>query len=102
MAAGSCSCGARSRVLGNEVPAPSRAHPHGRPLREKASIRTIAAELGRSPSMISREIRRDGMPLRGDHTPWVYRPHAAQRRARPAPALAQARLDRPEHRAAER
>ncbi|GHA98975.1 IS30 family transposase [Streptomyces chryseus] len=57
-------------------------------LREKASIRTIAAELGRSPSTISREIRRNGMPLRGDHNRWAYRPHAAQRRAeqrRPRP-----------------
>ncbi|MFJ3217408.1 helix-turn-helix domain-containing protein [Kitasatospora sp. NPDC086801] len=34
-------------------------------LRENASIRTIAAELGRSPSTINREIRRNGMPLRG-------------------------------------
>jgi transposase, IS30 family len=52
------------------------------------SVRTIAAELGRSPSTISREIRRNGMPLRGDHTRWAYRPHAAQRRAdarRPRP-----------------
>ncbi|MCQ8195599.1 IS30 family transposase [Streptomyces rugosispiralis] len=57
-------------------------------LREKASVRTIAAELGRSPSTISREIRRNGMPLRGDRTRWAYRPHAAQRRAdrrRPRP-----------------
>lgn len=37
-------------------------------LREKASVRTIAAELGPQPSRISREIRRNGMPLRGDHT----------------------------------
>ncbi|MBR8638645.1 IS30 family transposase [Streptomyces tuirus] len=57
-------------------------------LREKASVRTIAAELGRSPSTISREIRRNGMPLRGDRSRWAYRPHAAQRRAdarRPRP-----------------
>ncbi|GHH77116.1 IS30 family transposase [Streptomyces sulfonofaciens] len=57
-------------------------------LREKASVRTIAAELGRSPSTISREIRRNGMPLRGERTRWAYRPHAAQRRAdrrRPRP-----------------
>lgn len=50
-------------------------------LREKASIRQIAAELGRSPSTISREIRRNGMPLRGDTSRWAYRPHAAQSRA---------------------
>ncbi|CAM5636057.1 IS30 family transposase OS=Streptomyces aurantiogriseus OX=66870 GN=GCM10010251_38850 PE=3 SV=1 [Streptomyces aurantiogriseus] len=57
-------------------------------LREKASVRAIAAELGRSPSTISREIRRNSMPLRGDRTRWAYRPHAAQRRAdqrRPRP-----------------
>ncbi|MGP8299289.1 IS30 family transposase [Streptomyces inhibens] len=57
-------------------------------LREKASVRQIARELGRSPSTISREIRRNGMPLRGDASRWVYRPHAAQRRAeqrRPRP-----------------
>ncbi|MCS0635521.1 IS30 family transposase [Streptomyces sp. LP05-1] len=57
-------------------------------LREKASIRQIASELGRSPSTISREIRRNGMPLRGDSSRWAYRPHAAQSRAdarRPRP-----------------
>ncbi|MFK3732851.1 IS30 family transposase [Streptomyces sp. NPDC088090] len=56
------------------------------PLREKAAIRTIAAELGRSPSTISREIRRNGALWRG--TQWAYRPHAAQARAegrRPRP-----------------
>ncbi|MFD9607013.1 IS30 family transposase [Streptomyces sp. NPDC059970] len=55
-------------------------------LREKASIRTIAAELGRSPSTISREIRRNGALWRG--TEWTYRPYAAQARAdarRPRP-----------------
>uniref|UniRef100_UPI003BA9DB47 IS30 family transposase n=1 Tax=Streptomyces sp. NBC_01001 TaxID=2903713 RepID=UPI003BA9DB47 len=57
-------------------------------LREKAPVRTIAAELGRSPSTISREIRRNGMPLRGNQSRWAYRPHAARRRAdqrRPRP-----------------
>jgi transposase len=57
-------------------------------LREKASVRTIAAELGRSPSTVSREIRRNGMPLRADASRWAYRPHAAHRRAeqrRPRP-----------------
>ncbi|WP_280694051.1 MULTISPECIES: IS30 family transposase [unclassified Kitasatospora] len=52
-------------------------------LREKASIRTIAAELGRSPSTISREIKRNSHPESG-----AYRPHAAQARAdarRPRP-----------------
>jgi transposase, IS30 family len=55
-------------------------------LREKASIRQIAAELGRSPSTISREIRRNGALWRG--TKWTYRPYAAQARAdarRPRP-----------------
>ncbi|XVQ16255.1 IS30 family transposase [Spirillospora sp. CA-255316] len=46
-------------------------------LREKAGVRTIAAELGRSPSTISREIRRNRHP-----TSHQYRPHAAQARAR--------------------
>ena len=55
-------------------------------LREKASIRQIAAELGRSPSTVSREIRRNGALWR--RRDWVYRPHAAHRRAeerRPRP-----------------
>ncbi|MCD9592438.1 IS30 family transposase [Streptomyces sp. 8ZJF_21] len=57
-------------------------------LPEKATVRAIAAELGRSPSTVSREIRRNGMPLRGDRSRWACRPHAAQRRAeqrRPRP-----------------
>jgi IS30 family transposase len=52
-------------------------------LLEKATIRSIAAELGRSPSTISREIRRNRHPGNGQ-----YRPHAAQARAdarRPRP-----------------
>ncbi|MFF2066977.1 IS30 family transposase [Streptomyces sp. NPDC058200] len=56
-------------------------------LREKASIRTIAAELGRSPSTISREIHRNGTPAH-DSSRITYRPHAAQARAeerRPRP-----------------
>lgn len=55
-------------------------------LREKASIRQIAAELGRSPSTVSREIRRNG--ARWSNGQWAYRPHAAHRRAeerRPRP-----------------
>ncbi|MCA1218656.1 IS30 family transposase [Streptomyces sp. 8L] len=55
-------------------------------LREKASIRTIAAELGRSPSTVSREIRRNGALWRG--TEWTYRPYVAESRAaarRPRP-----------------
>lgn len=52
-------------------------------LREGASIRAIAADLGRHPSTISREIRRNQHPTNGQ-----YRPHAAQARAearRPRP-----------------
>jgi IS30 family transposase len=52
-------------------------------LGEQASVRAIAAELGRSPSTISREIRRNRHPGNGQ-----YRPHAAQARAdarRPRP-----------------
>jgi IS30 family transposase len=44
--------------------------------RAKMSVRTIAAELGRSPSTVSRELRRNAHPASGD-----YRPHAAQARA---------------------
>ncbi|WP_327337264.1 IS30 family transposase (plasmid) [Streptomyces sp. NBC_01324] len=57
-------------------------------LREKATVRAIAAELGRSPSTISREIRRNGILLRKDSPRRVYRPYAAQSRAdarRPRP-----------------
>lgn len=52
-------------------------------LREKATVRAIAVELGRSPSTVSREIRRNRHPGNGH-----YRPHAAQARAdarRPRP-----------------
>ncbi|WP_277922244.1 helix-turn-helix domain-containing protein [Streptomyces sp. Root369] len=66
-------------------------------LREKATVRSIAAELSRSPSTVSREIRRNRtMDPRGQ---WHYRPHAAQARAdarRPRPKSGQ---DRDEHRA---
>lgn len=57
-------------------------------IREKASIRAIATELGRSPSTISREIRRNGMAVGGNTPHRTYRPHAAQARAesrRPRP-----------------
>jgi IS30 family transposase len=48
-------------------------------LREGASLRAIAAELGRSPSTVSREIRRNRRPMpKGG---WFYRPFHAQRRA---------------------
>ena len=54
-------------------------------LREQATIRAIAGELGRAPSTISREVRRNAHPRTG-----VYRPHAAQARAdarRPRPKV---------------
>jgi IS30 family transposase len=55
-------------------------------LRENATVRQIAAELGRAPSTVSREVRRNRTtdPRGGHH----YRPHAAQARAdarRPRP-----------------
>ncbi|MFJ3594876.1 IS30 family transposase [Streptomyces sp. NPDC090133] len=56
-------------------------------LREKATIRQIASELGRSPSTVSREIHRNRTVLHG-YGSWYYRPHAAQARAdarRPRP-----------------
>ncbi|WP_455709534.1 IS30 family transposase [Microbispora rosea] len=52
-------------------------------LRQRVSIREIARELGRAPSTISREIRRNQHPTNGQ-----YRPHAGQARAdarRPRP-----------------
>jgi transposase, IS30 family len=52
-------------------------------LHENAGIREIAAELGRAPSTVSREVRRNAHPGSG-----AYRPHAAQQRAegrRPRP-----------------
>ncbi|MFF3763598.1 IS30 family transposase [Streptomyces sp. NPDC001922] len=58
-------------------------------LREKATVRSIAAELGRSPSTVSREIRRNRTD--GTRGQWHYRPHAAQARA-------DARRPRPKHR----
>ncbi|MFI7700158.1 helix-turn-helix domain-containing protein [Nonomuraea sp. NPDC049480] len=45
-------------------------------VREKASIREIARELGRALSTISREVRRNRHPTNGQ-----YRPHVAQARA---------------------
>ncbi|WP_326779299.1 IS30 family transposase [Streptomyces sp. NBC_01445] len=57
---------------------PERIHIADR-IREKASVRQIAVELGRSPSTVSREIRRNRRPMpRGG---WTYRPFEAHRRA---------------------
>ncbi|ANW19384.1 IS30 family transposase [Streptomyces clavuligerus] len=72
---------ARSRYLSER----ERIHIADR-LREKAPIRSIAAELGRSPSTISREVRRNR--TEGTRGQWHYRPFAAQARAdarRPRP-----------------
>nr|WP_324605505.1 MULTISPECIES: helix-turn-helix domain-containing protein [unclassified Streptomyces] len=44
--------------------------------REKATVRAIAAELGRGPNTVGREIRRNRHPGSG-----AYRPHAARARA---------------------
>jgi IS30 family transposase len=52
-------------------------------LREKASIREIAAELGRSPSTVSREIARNGHPGSGDYRPFAAQLRADARRPRP-------------------
>jgi len=65
-------------------------------LREKATLRQIAAELGRSPSTISREIHRNRHPSSGR-----YRPHAAQARAdarRPRPKIGKLAADAALHR----
>ncbi|MET8346770.1 helix-turn-helix domain-containing protein [Streptomyces microflavus] len=68
----------------------SRPHPQADRLREKARVRAIAAELGRSPSMVSREIRRNRHPGNGWHRPMPLRP-----RGRP-PDEPQGREDRTE------
>lgn len=54
-------------------------------VRDKRSLRSIALELGCSPSTISREVARNSHPINGQ-----YRPHAAQSRAmkrRPRPKV---------------
>jgi transposase, IS30 family len=50
------------------------------------SIRAIAAELGRAPSTISRETRRNAHPDTGDYRPFAAGRRAEARRARPKPA----------------
>ena len=54
-------------------------HRHG------VSVRAIALELGRSPSTISRELRRNAHPASGDYRPWAAQRRSAARRARPKP-----------------
>lgn len=63
--------------------------------REKKSIRAIAGELNRSPSTISREIRRNGNPDTRPNHPAHYRPFTAHKRA-------QARRPRPKPRKVDR
>jgi len=51
--------------------------------RAKCSMRTIAAQLGRSPSTISREIARNAHPTRHGYQPFAADLRARERRARP-------------------
>jgi IS30 family transposase len=51
--------------------------------REGLGVRQIAARLSRSPSTVSRELRRNGHPGSGDYRPWAAQRRAARRRARP-------------------
>ncbi len=52
-------------------------------LREQATVRAIAAELGRSPSTISREILRNRPPGSGQYRPYAAQARADARRPRP-------------------
>ncbi|MDO3651311.1 IS30 family transposase [Nocardia mangyaensis] len=52
-------------------------------LRERASVRAIAAELGRSPSTVSREIRRNRHPVNSQYRPFAAQARADDRRPRP-------------------
>ncbi|MEW2087646.1 IS30 family transposase [Streptomyces sp. NPDC005283] len=54
-------------------------------LRERATVRAIAAELGRSPSTVSREIRRNRHPGNGQYRPYAAQARADGRRPRPKP-----------------
>jgi IS30 family transposase len=54
--------------------------------REGRSARSIAAELGRSPSTVTREITRNRHPATGDYRPYAAQARAAARRARPKTA----------------
>jgi IS30 family transposase len=51
----------------------------------KASLRSIAAELGRAPSTVSREVARNSTPD-GQYLPYAAQRAAAERRPRPKPA----------------
>ncbi|XVU30690.1 IS30 family transposase [Actinoplanes sp. CA-054009] len=54
--------------------------------RAGVSQAVIAAGLGRSPSTISRELRRNRAPGSGDYHPYAAQQHAEQRRPRPKPS----------------
>ncbi|MFG2417430.1 IS30 family transposase [Streptomyces goshikiensis] len=54
-------------------------------VREKATVRAIASELGRSPSTVSREIRRNRHPGNGQYRPFAAQARADDRRPRPKP-----------------
>ena len=47
------------------------------------TIRSIAGELGRSPSTVSREVRRNSDPVSGRYAPFRAHRRAIERRARP-------------------
>ena len=52
----------------------------------RCSIRSIAADLGRSPSTVSREIRRNRDTVTGSYTPFRAHRRAIERRAQPKPS----------------
>jgi transposase, IS30 family len=70
--------GGRSRYLGED----ERIHIADR-LRARVSVRAIAAELGRAPSTVSREVRRNAHPRSGDYRPYAAQARAQARRPRP-------------------
>ena len=51
--------------------------------RSGSGVRVIAAQLGRSPSTVSRELRRNQDPGSGQYRPFAAQRRAARRRARP-------------------
>lgn len=54
-------------------------------LAENASIRVVAGELGRSPSTVSREVRRNRHPTNLRYRPYAAQERAQARRPRPKP-----------------
>lgn len=52
-------------------------------VRQGAGVRTIAQDLGRSPSTISRELRRNRDESTGRYRPFAVQQRAVERRARP-------------------